>query len=78
MSYLNRQIRKGEKGLTTEDIDVGALKFMVGEINKQVRRDAPDSFINAFDMFNDVYAKGKSKLDDTIIADVMKIRNKQR
>ena len=77
MSYLNRQIRKGEKGLTTEDIDVGALKYMVGEINKQVRRDAPDSFINAFDMFNDVYAKGKSKLDDTIIADVMKIRNKQ-
>ena len=77
MSYLNRQIRKGEKGLTTEDIDVGALKFMVGEINKQVRRDAPDSFVNAFDIFNDVYAKGKSKLDDTIIADVMKIRNKQ-
>jgi hypothetical protein len=77
MSYLNKQIRKGEKGLTTEDIDVGALKFMVGEINKQVRRDAPDSFVNAFDIFNDVYAKGKSKLDNTIIADVMKIRNKQ-
>ena len=50
---------------------------MVGEINKQVRRDAPESFTNAFDIFNDVYAKGKSKLDDTIIADVMKIRNKQ-
>jgi len=77
MSYLNRQIRKGEKGLTTEDIDVGALKFMVGEINKQVRRDAPDSFVNAFDIFNDVYAKGKAKLDNTIIADIMKIRNKQ-
>ena len=77
MSYLNRQIRKGEKGLTTEDIDVGALKFMVGEINKQIRRDAPDSFVNAFDIFNDIYAKGKSKLDDTIIADIMKIRNKQ-
>jgi hypothetical protein len=77
MSYLNRQIRKGEKGLTTEDIDVGALKFMVGEINKQVRRDAPDSFTNAFDIFNDVYAKGKAKLDNTIIADIMKIRNKQ-
>jgi hypothetical protein len=77
LSYLNKQIRKGEKGLTTEDIDVGALKFMVGEINKQVRRDAPESFTNAFDIFNDVYAKGKAKLDNTIIADIMKIRNKQ-
>ena len=36
-----------------------------------------NSFTNAFDIFNDVYAKGKAKLDNTIIADIMKIRNKQ-
>jgi len=77
MSYLNRQIRKGEKGLTTEDIDVGAYKYLVGEINKQVRRDAPDSFVNAFDTFNEIYSKGKSKLDNSIISDVMKIRDKK-
>ena len=77
MSYLNRQIRKGEKGLTTEDIDTGAYKYIVSKINEQIRRDAPDSFVNAFDMFNDIYSKGKSRLDDTIIKDVMKIKNKR-
>jgi hypothetical protein len=77
LSYLNKQIRKGEKGLTTEDIDTGAYKYIIGKINEQIRRDAPDSFINAFDMFNDIYSKGKLRLDETIIKDVMKIKNKR-
>ena len=77
MSYLNRQIRKGEKGLTREDIDTGTYKRIVGKINEQIRRDAPDSFVNAFDMFNDIYSKGKLRLDESIIKDVMKIKNKK-
>jgi hypothetical protein len=77
MSYLNRQIRKGEKGLTTEDIDIGAYKYIVGKINEQIRRDAPDSFVSAFDTFNDIYSKGKLRLDETIVKDVMKIKNKR-
>lgn len=77
MSYLNRQIRKGEKGLTTEDIDTGAYKYIVGKINEQIRRDAPDSFVSAFDTFNDIYSKGKLRLDETIVKDVMKIKNKR-
>jgi hypothetical protein len=75
MSYLKRQIRKGEKGLTTENIDVGALKKIVGSINEQIAKDAPEKFKNAFDIYNEIYAKGKSRLDDTIIKDVMKTRN---
>ena len=74
MSYLKRQIRKGEKGLTTEDIDTGAYKYIVGEINKQIVRDAPPKFVTAFDTYNDIYAKGKQRLDETIVADVMKTR----
>ena len=74
MSYLKRQIRKGEKGLTTTDVDTGAYKKIVGEINKQIRRDAPPKFVTAFDTYNDIYAKGKQRLDETIVADVMKTR----
>ena len=77
MSYLNRQIRKGEKGLTTEDIDTGAYKYIVGKINEQIRRDAPDSFVSAFDTFNDIYSKGKIRLDQSIIKNVMKIKDKR-
>ena len=74
MSYLKRQIRKGEKGLTTEDIDTGAYKYIVGKINEQIVRDAPPKFVTAFDTYNDIYAKGKQRLDNTIVADVMKTR----
>jgi len=74
MSYLKRQIRKGEKGLTTEDIDTGAYKYIVGKINEQIVRDAPPKFVTAFDTYNDIYAKGKQRLDNTIVADVMKKR----
>jgi len=77
LSKLNRKIRAGEKGLTTEDIDVGALKKLVGTINQQIRRDAPEPFIHAYDTFNDVYAKGKQRLDNSIIADVMQVKNKK-
>ena len=75
MSYLKRQIRKGEKGLQSEDIDVGILKNIVGKINKQIVRDAPPKFVTAFDTYNDVYSKGKSRLNDTIVANVMKTKN---
>ena len=74
MSYLKRQIRKGEKGLTTEDIDTGAYKYIVGQINKQIVRDAPPKFVTAFDTYNDIYAKGKQRLDNTIVADIMQKR----
>ena len=74
MSYLKRQIRKGEKGLTTEDIDTGAYKYIVGKINQQIVRDAPPKFVTAFDTYNDIYSKGKQRLDNTIVADVMKKR----
>lgn len=74
MSYLKRQIRKGEKGLTTEDIDTGAYKYIVGKINEQIVRDAPPKFVTAFDTYNDIYSKGKQRLDNTIVADVMKKR----
>ena len=74
MSYLKRQIRKGEKGLTTEDVDTGAYKYIVGKINEQIVRDAPPKFVTAFDTYNDIYAKGKQRLDNTIVADVMKKR----
>ena len=77
MSFLKSQIRKGEKGLTTENIDVGAYKFLVGQINKQIVKDAPPKFVAAFDTYNDVYAKGKQRLDNTIVADVMKTKNGQ-
>lgn len=73
LSSLNRLIRSGEKGGATENVDIGALKSLVGAFNKQINRDASKAYISELDNFNYFYKINKNKLDNSIIGQITRV-----
>ncbi len=73
LSELNRQVRYAQTGLSTETVDVGALKQLIGSINKQLRQDTSEAYVAELDRFNQFYKTNKAKLDSTILADLVSI-----
>jgi len=73
LSSLNKLIRAGEKGGATENIEVGALKSLVGAFNEQINKDASKAYISELDNFNYFYKVNKNKIDNSIIGQVTRV-----
>ena len=73
LSSLKTLVRAGEKGGATENVDVGALKSLIGSFNKQINKDASKAYTSEFDNFNDFYKLNKNKLDNSIIGEITRV-----
>jgi len=73
LSSLKTLVRAGEKGGATENIEVGALKKIVGAFNKQINKDASKAYISELDNFNYFYKVNKNRLDNTIIGEITRV-----
>jgi hypothetical protein len=76
LSKLKSDIRKASEGsVTGETPDTGALKFLQKTLEKQLRTDAPPSYIDEFDNFNALVRENKKKLNDDLIPKITLKRN---
>jgi len=76
LSKLKSDIRNASTGsVTGETPDVGALKFLQKTLEKQLRNDAPPSYIDEFDNFNALVRENKQKLNNDLIPKMTLKRN---
>ena len=76
LSELKKIIREKSIGSATgETPDVGALKFLQKTLEKQLRNDAPPSYIDEFDNFNSLVKENKQKLNNDLIPKMTLKRN---
>ena len=76
LSKLKLDIRNASTGsVTGETPDVGALKFLQKTLEKQLRNDAPPSYIDEFDNFNALVRENKQKLNNDLIPKMTLKRN---
>lgn len=76
LSKLKSDIRNASTGsVTGETPDVGALKFLQKTLEKQLRNDAPPSYIDEFDNFNALVKENKQKLNNDLIPKMTLKRN---
>jgi len=73
LSSLKTLVRAGEKGGATENLDIGALKSLIGSFNKQINKDASKAYISELDNFNQFYKINKNKLDNSIIGEITRV-----
>jgi hypothetical protein len=68
LSSIKSIIRDKETGSATGEIpELGSLKFIVKNLEKQLRKDAPKAYIDELDRFNDIVINNKQLLNsDTI------------
>jgi hypothetical protein len=76
LSKLKSDIRNASTGsVTGETPDVGALKFLQKTLEKQLRNDAPPSYIDEFDSFSALVRENKQKLNNDLIPKMTLKRN---
>ena len=76
LSKLKSDIRNASTGsVTGETPDIGSLKFLQKTLEKQLRNDAPPSYIDEFDNFNALVRENKKKLNDDLIPKITLKRN---
>ena len=68
LSSIKAIVRDKETGSATGEIpELGSLKFIVKNLEKQLRKDAPQAYIDELDRFNDLVRTNKQLLNsDTI------------
>lgn len=68
LSSIKAIIRDKETGSATGEIpELGSLKFIVKNLEKQLRKDAPQAYVDELDRFNDLVRTNKQLLNsDTI------------
>ena len=76
LSKLKSDIRNASTGsVTGETPDIGSLKFLQKTLEKQLRNDAPPSYIDEFDSFNALVRENKQKLNNDLIPKITLKRN---
>jgi hypothetical protein len=71
LSSMKAIVREKATGSATgETPEIGAINFVIKNLEKQLRKDAPKSYIDALDEFNDIVITNKQKLNNETISKI--------
>jgi hypothetical protein len=71
LSSMKAIVREKATGSATgETPEVGAINFVIKNLEEQLRKDAPKSYIDALDEFNDIVITNKQKLNNETISKI--------